>query len=502
MATSSKASSSPSAGRSRRGLARRVRGAFVASMAVIALGACDNVLNDDDEDSFQSRLVNLIEDSPGVQYKIDTTVVSSTGYQTASALNSARPGSHAVSFQALRPQSLIKDDDTTPIDLGGAFERIFEKDRTYTIVAYGKLDNVQTLMLDQPKDPAAVADDRMEIAFANVAPNLPSVEVFITAPEAHIHSPESLGTLATGTLTSPRTLQLFQRADVTDRDAALFTDLKIELRDPATGEVLFNSATIRIGEQTRVLLAITKNIGPGPSTVQMMGIDGIGGIFTDINDRAALRVVHVSADTPALDILRASSTNESIAKNVAYRDRSPYTLVRDGEVALIAQPADPSTAVFLFFEEFSAAAGLSYSAYAVGPLATVDAEVLTDRRRSIPTQGSFRLFHAAPSGKGVDGFDVYVTLPDQALDFDSTDDDDTTDDAGQFRRATNLGYLNRLDYLTLKPGTYRIRMTPTGTSRVEIDTTIALEPGAVETYVLNDDLETGGYELIPVDDRA
>jgi hypothetical protein len=500
MAMTSKASSSPSGARSERMRMRRVRIAVVASVAVLGLGACNNVLNDDDEESFQSRLVNLIEDSPAVQYKIDSTVVSSTGYQSASELSSARPGAHSVSFQALRPQTLIKDDDTTPIDLVGTFDRTFEKDKNYTIVAYGKLDSVQTLILDQPKDPEDVEEEMIEVTFANVAPNLPSVEVFITAPEAHINSPESLGVIATGSLSSTRTIQLFQRADVTDEDAALFTDMEIELRDPTTGTVLFNSSTLRITEQSRVLLAVTKNIGPGPSTVQMMGLDGVSGMFTDINDRAAVRFVHVSADTPALDIIRPASTNEFIAQNIAYRDRSPYRLVPDGDVALIAQPADPSTSIFLFLEEFSSAAGLSYSAYAVGPLASVDAQILTDRRRSIPTESTFRLLHAAPSGEGEDGFDVYLTLPNQAIDFDSTDDSDTTDDAAQFRRVANLTYQGQLDYVTLKPGTYRLRMTPTGTSRFEIDTTITLAGGAVQTYVINDDLETGDYELIPVDD--
>lgn len=500
MATTSKAFSSPSVGLSEDVRMRKMRIALAAAVAVLGLAACDDVLNKDDEDSFQTRIVNLIEDSPTVQYKIDTTVVSSSGYQAASGLNSARPGSHSVSFQVLRPQTLIKDDDTTPIDIGGTFERSFEKDKNYTIVAYGRLDSVQTLILDQPKDPDDVAEEKIELTFANVAPNLPSVEVFITAPEAHIDSPESLGVLATGTLSATRTMQLFQRADVTDDDAALFTDMKIELRDPTTGTVLFNSATIRVTEQTRILFAVTKNIGPGPSTVQMMGLDGVSGIFTDVNDRAAVRFVHVSADTPALDIIKPASTNQFIAQNIAYRDRSPYVLVEDGDVALIAQPADPGSAVFLFLEEFSAAAGLSYSAYAVGPLASVDAQILTDRRRSIPTESAFRLLHAAPSGEGEDGFDVYLTLPDQVIDFDSSDDSDTTDDAAQFRRAVNFSYQGQLDYMTLKPGTYRLRLTATGTSRVEFDTPLTLAGGGVQTYVFNDDLETGGYELIPVDD--
>jgi hypothetical protein len=498
MATTSKASSSPSAGRFERPRMRPMRIAAAALAIAIGLAACKNVLNDEEE-SFHTRMVNLIEDSPTVQYKIDSTVVSSAGYQSASALNGARPGSHSVSFQVLRPQSLVKDDVTDPIEIGGTFERSYTANTDYTIVAYGKIGNVRTMIVDQPSDPEDVAEDKIEISVANVAADMASVEVFVTAPEAKINSPESLGVITPGTKTVARTLQLFRRADVTDTDAALFTDLVFELRDPATGNRLFKSAKVRVNEQTRILLAVTRNIGPGPSPVQMIGLDGLSGTYTDIDDRAAVRFVHASADTPPLDIIRGSSLNTPLAENIAFRDRSDYVLVPDGDVDLIAQPADAASAVFLFLEEFAAATGASYSAYAVGPLATVDAHVMTDDRRSIPTQSKFRLLNAAPSRENVDGLDVYLTLPGQTLDFVDDSDKDTTDDAVSFRRASAWTYLGTVDYITLKPSTYQLRLTDTGTSRVVLDTTITLPAGAVQTYVLNDS-ETGDLELIPVDD--
>ena len=58
----------------------------------------------------------------------------------------------------------------------------------------------------------------------------------------------------------------------------------------------------------------------------------------------------------------------------------------------------------------------------------------------MPTQSKFRFLNAAPSQEDGDGVDIYVTLPGQALDFDSTDDKDTTDDAAQFKRAGALTF--------------------------------------------------------------
>jgi hypothetical protein len=135
---------------------KTLRVAAAGLVAVLALASCKKILNSG-EDSFHTRMVNLIEDSPTVQYKIDATVVASAAYQVLTPLNAARPGSHSVSFQALRPQSLVTTDTTDPVDLVGSFDRSYTKDIDYTIFTYGKLDSIQTLVVEAPSKPAAVA---------------------------------------------------------------------------------------------------------------------------------------------------------------------------------------------------------------------------------------------------------------------------------------------------------------------------------------------------------
>ena len=500
MATSSKASSSPSAARSERLRMKTLRIAAAGIVAVLALTACKKILNSGD-DSFHTRLVNLVEDSPTVQYKIDATVASSAGYQVFTSLAAARPGSHSVSFQAIRPQSLVTTDTTDPIDVGGSFDRSFTKDTDYTIFAYGKLDAIQTLIVETPSKPAAVADDNIELTVVNAAPNEPSLTVFVTAPDAHITSPESLGTIGPGEKTAVRTMLLYRRADATDTTTDLTTTLTFELHD-ASGAVVFTSPEIPTTEKARILVAITHNIGPGPSPVQMIAIDGLTGTYTNTTDQAAVRVVQVSATSPPMDILRASSLNAPLATNLMFRDHTDYVNVPEGDVDLLATPTGSTSLQFLFLEEFQSVQGTSYSAYAIGPVATVDATVLTDMRRSVPTQASFRFLNAAPSRDGLDGLDIYVTAPGLVLDFDSTDDKDTTDDALQFKRASAWLYKASTDYTTYKPGTYHVQFMATGTTTVLLDTTITLPAGGVQTYVLNDDPDTGSLELMPVDDAT
>jgi|GEM_PF-2462299 len=501
MAMSSRGSSSRWGGRSERSRADViVAGALAATCVALALGltACKDVLNDD-EDSFHLRFVNLVEDSPTLQYTVDTTMVSSSGYQASTALNPARPGSHTLKFAAVRPTSLVSEDTTDPIQLGGSFERSYAADRDYTVFAYGSIDDVKTFVIDEPSDRGGVEDDHIEWQMVNAASNVPSMDVYLTAPEARITSPQKVATLAFTGKSETAKLKLFRRDDATDTTGSLFVDFTFELRDTATGNVVFTSPKVRLGEQTRVLLAAVNNIGPGPSPVRLMGIDGTTSAFTDPGDQAAVRFVHVSPDTPALDIIRGSSLGTKLAENVAFRDRSSYVNVPRGDVDLIGRPADDGSAVFLFVEEFSAAVGQSYSAYAVGNLAVVDAHILTDDRRSVPTQARYRFLHAAPSLEGEDGLDIYVTLPGQTLDFDPTDDPDTKDDAAQFRRGSAVAYLGVTDSSIYKGGTYQVRIAETGTSRMILDTGITLVEGRVETFVLIDS-ETGELELMPVEE--
>ena len=502
MATSSSPSSSPSAGRSERTATDVVIAGILlaACLAVaLALGGCKKILNGGSaEDSFHIRMLNLLTDSPSVQYSIDTTVITSAGYLATSGNNAAHPGDHTISFAVVRPASLNSSDTTDPIAIGGSFQATYTKDRDYTLFAYGTTTNPKTFTMDEQSNRAAPDAANIEYQFVNASPNTLSADVYITAPEGQITSPTKVATLAFGEKSTPTALKLTRRPDVTDTNAALIVDFTIELRDPTTGAELFNSGKIRLTEKTRLLWAFADNIGPGPSKVKLVGIDGASGTTLDINDQAQVRIVHVSPDSPAFDVYEGTSLSTPIAANIAFRGTSRYSNVPTGDVDLIALPAGSQAITILFVKEFTAVTNTSYSAYTVGNLGSVDGFVLTDGRRSVPTQSSFRFFNAAPSLKDSDALDVYLTLPGQALDFTSSTTV-TTDDAAQFKRGT-IAYKAALDFITLKSGTYEVRMTPTGTSHFVLDTTITVTDGSVQTFALIDDPTTASLELMPVEE--
>ena len=476
-----------------------LRIAAAALFAVLALTSCKKILNKG-EDTFHTRMVNLIQDSPAVQYKIDTTAVANTTYQGVTALAAARPGDHSVSFQAERPTSLVSTDTTDPIDLGSSFSRTYVKNTDYTIFAYGKMSNIQTMITEAPSGQAAVVDDNIEVTVVNASASQPTLTVYVTVPNAGITSPTSIGTINPGEKTAAKTMKLTRPADSTDTTSDLTTALTFEIHD-ASGAVIFTSPALTLTEKIRYTFAITPNIGPGPSPVQMVGIDGSTGVYTNTTDQAVVRLVHVSAATPALDVYRASVLTAPIITNVAFRDASPYVAVPDGTIDLLGVPAGSTALQFLFIKEFAVIQGESLSFYVTGPASAVAAVPETDNTRSVPTQASYRFLLAAPSQSGQTGFDVYVTTPGLTLDFNASTSV-TTDDAAQFKRATGLVYQNVTDYSTYKPDTYQVRVMATGTTTVLLDTTITLAAGGVTTYVINDDPDTGGLELIPVADAT
>jgi hypothetical protein len=295
-------------------------------------------------------------------------------------------------------------------------------------------------------------------------------------------------------------MKLTRPANATDTTSDLTTDLTFEIHD-ASGAVIFTSAVLTATEKTRYHYAIAPNFGPGPSPIVLLAIDGSSGVYTNTTDQAAVRVVQVSAATPALDVYRASSLSTPLFGNLAFRDHSDFALVPEGTIDLLGVPAGSTALQFLFIKEFALTQGTSLSTYVIGPAGAVATAVLSDSTRSIPTQGSFRFLVAAPSQSGTTGTDIYVTTPGLTLDFTAATSA-TTDDAAQFKRGTGLLYLGSTDYTTYKPDTYQVRVMTTGTTTVLLDTTITLPAGGVQTYVVNDDPDTGVLELIPIDDAT
>jgi hypothetical protein len=491
MAMSSKAFSSRSAMLFDISMRAFARFACVAAFATLA-AACDNGSLNEDETTFHMRALNLVEDSPSLAIDLDDTTVHSLPYGNSSGFSAAHPGRHDITFHALLPVDLDDDDDddATETDVSGSTSYTFLAGTPYTLVVYGTLAEVRTYMVEGLNQRDDVDDDKLVLQFTNASSNAGEVDVYITAADAGVATRQYVDTLALTESSSPLELTLVRDDDDLDDDATLTTDVVVELMRPGTTEPIYRSDSITFSEQGRVLLAIANSNGPGTVPVKLVSSGGES--YRNAVDSAALKFVHISHDTPALDLTVGSGLVDPLARNIGFRQSTAYVDIRDGENGMIAVPAGAGSP-YVFFEEFTAGGGGYYTAYAMGPAAVVDAVIMAADARSVPTQATFRFVHGAGSLDDEEPLDLYLRLPGEGIDFD---DDDTTPNK------SSLSYQTASEYFTLKEGDYQIYFYYAGTSTmVTSPRPFHVAKGDITSYVLMDD-ENGNLELMPVSDTT
>lgn len=461
--------------------------------ALIFLGGC-NIGSDlnDDEQTFHIRCVNLIEDSATVNVLIGDTTIASVDYGGGSAFSAGHAGENQASFKVVLPATFdSEDDDDDPVAIGQPQLRTFLKDTPYTLIAYGSLARPEMFFVEGLNQADSVAEDKVVLQFAHAATNAGQMDVYITLPQAGISASQYVTTLSMTEASAPLELTLTRDPDDLDEDSSLSGDLTVELRAVGSSQTIFKSNAVTISEQVRVLFTVANNVAPGPSVVKVVSlINGSTGEILAKTDGAALRFVHSSPDSPSLDVSVAPGFSEPFAQDIHFRGISNYVNVSAGEVGMIAVPQG-SPGSFVFLEEFTAAAGGTYSAYAIGPRPDVDAVVFTDNARSVPTQSRFRFLHAAATLAEQDAVDIYLRLPGEGVDFE---DDDT------LPTFTAVPYRNATSYLTYKEGKYDVYFAHTGTSTIILGpVSFQTHNGDIDTLMLLDD-ENGTHELMPLSD--
>lgn len=471
------------------GILSRTAGAL--ALAAL-LSACDNNSLNEDETTFHVRSLNLVADSPTLAIELDDTTLFSAGYGSATSFTAGHPGQHTLSFSALLPADLDDDDDDdeTSTPVSGAAAYTFLAGTEYTVVAYGRLDDVRTFMIEGLDQREEVDDDKLVLQFTHASPDTPAVDVYVTAVKAGITSRYYVDTLSITETSTPLELSLIRDDDDLDDDATLSADVVVELMPAGTTDLLYRSDAMTLSEQSRLMLAIADTNGPGPSATKLLVVGS--GDQRDYRDGAALKFVHISHDTPALDVTVGSGLADPLAQNVAFRQSTDYVSIRDGENGLISVPAGAGSP-YVFFEEFTAGKGGYYTAYALGPASVVDAVVVATDARSVPTQASFRFLHGAGSLEDQEPLDLYLRLPGETVDFE---DDDTV------ATISSLAYQNVSSQLALTAGDYEVYFAFSGTSTIVLGPApFHLANGDVTTLILLD-AEGGNLELLPVSDAA
>ena len=177
-----------------------------------------------------------------------------------------------------------------------------------------------------------------------------------------------------------------------------------------------------------------------------------------------LRIVHVSPDAPNLDVVLDGDT---VASDIAYLGSSDYLEL--SAAGHVMQISETNTSTTLIDQDVTVADGVDYTVIVGNTLNDIEALVLTDNNGT-PPAGTIRVraVHGAPAAGPVD---IYVTDPGTDLTLTSP-------------AASNVAFGQVLPYVQTNAGTYQVRVTPTGTKDVIIDSgALTLENGQVRTVI-------------------
>lgn len=182
---------------------------------------------------------------------------------------------------------------------------------------------------------------------------------------------------------------------------------------------------------------------------------------------ADVRVVHASPDAPNVDVL---VDNGVVLTNVPFKAASAYLDVPIGSRNFKVRAT--GTASVVINADATLQANKAYTVLATGRVANIAPLILEDNL-AVPGSGNIklRLVHGSPTAGNVD---IYVTAP-------------AADITTATPTLSNVAFRGASAYLEVPAGTYRVRITPTGSKTVALDVNnVALSAGAIRTAIAVD----------------
>ena len=287
-----------------------------------------------------------------------------------------------------------------------------ERDTLYTVIATGRdLDLSTSMVFAQPDTTVGPGLARLRVAHA--APAAPEVSVFLTAPG---------GALDTPVIT-------FEAGEFMDAPAEVPAGMyqvrvTLPFTPPAAPTVVYDSGPFMLEEGAVWTVAAVENttsadpleMDESPISLIIMDTVGSSELIDQRNPEAEVRVIHASADTPAVDVVVNGNLMMPLVPGLEFPDFAPAPLgfveVPEGEYDIAVTDSGTQTLFPIELEEFELAGGVTYDVIAFDEFAApVQGTVLTDDYRRILTAAKLRAFHASVVAQGItgdDGVDIYV----------------------------------------------------------------------------------------------
>ena len=363
------------------------------------LAACGSSNNNSDSDgpaAAQLRITHASADAPAVNVYVDGEVfLEAVDFAQTSGLIPI-PGNSTLSVEV---RGILPDQSEETVI--GPVDLTFAAGERTDVLAINNLFSTSGALTIEPKvlDPvtieAGVTDVRVTVLHA--APEVGTVDVYVTAPGDDLANNTPVAALSFGEAAGP---------------VAISADTQYQVRITPTGtvDVVYDSGEASFPAGTELVLAAVENtfkLAPSPVTLLAIGPASASQI-PDIATGAAVRVVHNSADTPAVDILvngTAAITDLTFPNATQYDQleapAGTYTVA-------VAAAADPSIQPIV--EEVTLVQTDSYTVIAAGSLANdaLEAIITEDSRRNIATAAIVRVVHGAYAAVDIP-VDIYLT---------------------------------------------------------------------------------------------
>jgi hypothetical protein len=196
-----------------------------------------------------------------------------------------------------------------------------------------------------------------------------------------------------------------------------------------------------------------------------------------------VRVVHLSPDAPAVDVLAGTAV---LFTGIPYKGFTDYNMVPAGNYTININVAGTNTTAFT--KNITVPGGIAATVWAVGNITRGPSSrpfdlvvTVDDRTAPAANQAKVRVLHAAPAAPNVD---VYVTSPYTPI--------------AAANATTALGFGAASPYLTVPGGLYQGRLTAVGEKGIAAATgPVRVMNGTISTVIaLNPMMANGPIEFL------
>ena len=387
----------------------------------------------------QLRITHASADAPAVNVYLggELQFEAVEFKQSSGLVDIAEPGIFEVEVRGILP-------DGSEVTVIGPVDITLEGGERTDVLAIGDLFNdageisIMATLLDPVTIEEGITDVRVSVLHA--APEVGAVDIYVTAPGDDLAN------------TSPITAAFGDSAG----PVAIVADTEYQIRITANGssDVVFDSGTVSFPAGTELVLAAVENtykLSPSPVTLLAIGPAAASEVV-DINTGAAIRVVHNSADTPAVDILIDGT---EVIDALAFPDSTPFdALEAPAGTYNVVVAANVDNSIAPIDVDVTLEQTKSYTVIAVGSFAeSTIAPILTETsRRNIATAALVEVVHGSYLVAAQIPVDIYLTVDGVIADAEPA--------------VSGLAYLETTGQLALTPGAYWITVTASGDKSV------------------------------------